>query len=608
MYFFFFFFFKQKTAYEMLRSLVGSEMCIRDRYQRRVHGDNIKQMCGILAIFGSRLSEKELRRLITKLSRRQRQRGPDRSGLFVGTNQKDGTTFALAFERLAIVDTSDAGRQPLQSDDGNVIYLANGEIYNHQEIRQRYANKHQFQGGSDSEAVGIVYDEQGVEGFNNLIGMFGTVIFDRRTNTFVAARDHVGIIPLYTGVGVNGEKFFSSELKGIWDQCVKIDTLQPGHYIQDDWVQRPWYQPLWHNLEYVPTRQVEPLEIRERLTRAVKSHLIGDVPFGVIISGGVDSSVIAAIAMRLVRSGEVNLKTHHMEPEVHSFCIGLENSPDLLAARKVADFIGTKHHEIVFTPDEGIDSIDEVVYYTETFNQTTIRASTPLFLMTRIIKSLGIKILLSGEGADEIFGGYLYFHKAPNEEEFQKETVRKVRDLHKYDLLRGNKATQAWGVELRPPFLDREFLDFSMDIDPRQKMTQNNPRKIEKYILREAFYDPENPYIPEEILWRQKEQFSDGVGYGWVDSLKELTNDKVTDEMWENRETTYPVSTPFSKEMYYYRSIFESHFGNEQCVRTVPYNRSVACSTEYALAWDESFQKNTDESGRAVLGLSLIHI
>jgi asparagine synthase (glutamine-hydrolysing) len=332
---------------------------------------------------------------------------------------------------------------------------------------------------------------------------------------------------------------------------------------------------------------------------------MGDVPFGIIISGGVDSSLVSSIAMRLVKCGEVSLKDHGMGTHVHSFCIGLEGSPDLKYAKQVAEFLGTKHHEIVFTVEEGLDAIPEVIYHTETFNCTTIRASTPMYIMSRIIKSLGIKILLCGEGADEIFGGYLYFHKAPNREEMHKENVRKVKALHTFDLLRGNKIGMAWGLELRPPFMHKKFIEYAMSFDPSVKMPRNNPRNIEKYILRAAFDDPQDPYLPDEILWRQKEQFSDGVGYKWINSIKELVERKVTDADWENREKIFPVSTPFSKEMFYIRSIFQEHFPHESCARTVPHNRSIACSSEAALEWDESFKKNADESGRAVLGIHL---
>mmetsp|Transcript_17095 Transcript_17095/g.14975 ORF Transcript_17095/g.14975 Transcript_17095/m.14975 type:complete len:457 (+) Transcript_17095:380-1750(+) len=447
-----------------------------------------------------------------------------------------------------------------------------------------------------------MWQEFGKDCVHELNGMFGFVVYDAKTGSFFAARDHVGIIPVYYGSGKNGEKYIASELKAISSVAEDIQILPPGHYITDEWKPVQWYKPKWQDMEYIPSGKLDYQEFRDQLTEAVRTHLMSDVPFGLLISGGVDSSLVAAIAVRLVKEGKVSIKDKHMDA-VHSFCIGKEDSPDIKAARKVAEYLGTTHHEFTFTLDDGLDSIPECIYHMETFNPTTIRAGTPMFLMARKIKALGIKVVLSGEGADELLGGYLYFHKAPNEQEFHKETIRKVKDLYRYDLLRANKTTMAWGVEARPPFLYKTFIEYCMNLDPKHKHPKNNDLKIEKYILRKAFDTPEGPYIPSEVLWRQKEQFSDGVGYSWVDGVHDFVQKYITDDEFSKRFEAYPTNTPTSKEMLWFRKIFERYFPSDAAIKTVPFNKSIACSTEHALEWDESFKKNTDESGRAILGV-----
>jgi len=558
-------------------------------------------MCGILAIFNSISSPLVLRQQAMRLSKKLRHRGPDASGIEI--IERNGKCHALCHERLSIVDTSSEGHQPMTSlTNPDYMWIHNGETYNYPELRKQFEGKYKFHGDCDSQIIGILYEEYGMKMFNYLEGMWAFVIYDRRTDTFLAARDHVGIIPTYIGTGKNGERYISNELKSISDDCVSVEILKPGHYITEDWVQREWYQPEWYDLDLVPTKPADLNELKENLTQAILEQLMGDVPFGLLISGGVDSSLIASVTMKLVKEGKIDLKKKGMT-EVHSFCIGLKESPDLKQSRIVADFIGTVHHELVYTVEEGIDHIPHAIYHMETFNPTTIRAGTPMMLMARKIKALGIKMVLTGEGADEIFGGYLYFHKAPNEVEFHKETIRKVRDLYKYDLLRANKSALAYGLEVRPPFLHKKFIEYAMSLNPKSKHPKYNETKIEKYILRKAFDNDKEPYLPIEILWRQKEQFSDGVGYGWIDGIKKYAEIMVTEEDYKLREELYPVNTPTTKEMFLFRRFFQEYFRTEDCVKTVPFNKSIACSTQSALEWDESFKKLADESGRAILGI-----
>ncbi|KAL4511626.1 hypothetical protein ABPG72_012471 [Tetrahymena utriculariae] len=562
-------------------------------------------MCGILGIFNIVGRYENVRKLATTLSRRLRHRGPDACGVYI-YEVEPGVWNIICHERLSICDLSDNGKQPFllqKQDQKPVAFAANGEIYNYLEIKKKYESKYPLQGSSDCEIIGALYSEfGGKEMWNHLEGMFGVIIYDPNTNEFYASRDHVGVIPLYWGVGKHGEIYVTSELKAIDDQCVELSILLPGHYLDKNKTPTQWYQPLWHDEEYFPNNQIDYKELREQLTQAVYEQLQGDAPFGLFISGGVDSSIVAAITVRLVKEGKIDIKKRGMD-KVHSFCIGLKGSPDIESSRKVAEYLGTEHHAFIYTPEEGIDAIPDVIYHTETYNNTTIRASTPMYILARKIKALGIKYCLTGEGADELFGGYLYFHKAPNAEELHRECVRKVKDLYKYDLLRANKSTMAWGLEVRPPFLHRSFVEYAMSIDPNDKMPRNFPKNIEKYILRAAFDDKSKPYLPSEILWRQKEQFSDGVGYLWRDSITAYCETVISDKDFSDREIIYEINTPRNKEQFWYRQCFEHHFPSKEAALTVPYALSIACSTEKALEWCESFKKNTDESGRAVLGI-----
>jgi len=558
-------------------------------------------MCGILAIFGAQGNTKLLRQKAVRLQRRFRHRGPDGCGTEVF--EREGTCDILCHERLMITEPSDKGKEPKQSvANEDIVYTYNGEIYNYPEIRKKYEHVYNFVGNCDCQAIDVLWDQYGPDMCQHINGMFGFVIYNKKTGQFFAARDHVGIIPLYIGTDKSGAMYITSEVKALVGECDRVDILYPGHYITNEWVQKQWYKPEWHNMNVIPKNPVNLKELNDQLTEAVRSHMMVDVPFGLLISGGVDSSLIAAITMRLIREGEIDIKSKGMK-EVHSFCVGLQDSPDLIAARKVAEAVGTTHHEFVYTVEEGIDTMPEVVYHLETYNPTTLRAGTPMYLMARKIKALGVKMVLTGEGADEIFGGYLYFHKAPNEVEFHKETVRKVQDLYRYDLLRANKSMLAFGIECRPPFLHRPFVEYAMSIDPKDKHPKNNNLHIEKYILRKAFDDEKNPYIPSDVLWRQKEQFSDGVGYRWMEGIQAYVNEIISDEEYAQKEKTFPLNTPTSKEMYWHRQTFENAFLSQEIVKTVPFAKSIACSTEAALEWDESFKKNTDESGRAVLGV-----
>ncbi len=549
-------------------------------------------MCGIVCAFDIRHDVAVLRPKILKMSKKIRHRGPDWSGIY--SNDRA----IMAHERLSIVDPK-SGKQPLYSKDGKLVLAVNGEIYNHQEIRKHFEGKYEFLTQSDCEVILALYREKGPYFMEDLNGIFAFALYDVEKNVFMIGRDHIGIIPLYQGWDDEGGYYVASELKALEGHCSKITEFLPGQYFySEDAAPVKWYAREWMDYENVKDNKTNIEALRNALEDAVERQLMADVPYGVLLSGGLDSSVISAIAKKFApRRIESGNKEEAWWPQLHSFAVGLVGSPDLAAARLVAEHIGTVHHEINFTVQEGLDAIRDVIYHIETYDVTTIRASTPMYLLARVIKSMGVKMVLSGEGADEIFGGYLYFHKAPNAEEFHKETVRKLDKLHLYDCLRANKSLAAWGVEGRVPFLDKEFMDVAMRLNPKDKMAGKG--RIEKWVLRKAF---EN-YLPASIAWRQKEQFSDGVGYSWIDTLKALTSEKVTDEMMAKVNVTYPINPPMTKEEYYYRTIFTEHFGSDPAASCVPSVPSVACSTPIALEWDEAFKKMVDPSGRAVAGI-----
>lgn len=546
-------------------------------------------MCGIVCVFDLKDNHQDLRPVVLKMSKKVRHRGPDWSGIYCCDKA------VLAHERLSIVDPQ-SGRQPLLSSDGNVILSINGEIYNHQEIRKRYEGSYQFLTHSDCEVLLPLYREKGPAFIEELSGIFGFALYDKENDSYLIARDHMGIIPLYTGYDEHGNFFVASELKALEGTCKTISEFLPGHYLYSkDGAVKKWYNRNWTEYDEVKDNKSEISELRKALEDSVHRQMMSDVPYGVLLSGGLDSSVISAIAKKFApRRIESQDADEAWWPQLHSFAVGLEGSPDLAAARKVAKHIGTIHHEIHFTVQEGLDALRDVIYHIETYDVTTVRASTPMYLLARVIKSMGVKMVLTGEGSDEIFGGYLYFHKAPDAKSFHEETVRKLSKLHLYDCLRANKSLAAWGVEGRVPFLDKEFMDVAMRLNPADKMAVNG--KMEKWILRKAFED----YLPADVVWRQKEQFSDGVGYGWIDTLKMITSGMVTDEQLANARFRFPVNPPRTKEEYYYRSIFSEHFPSDSAASCVPSVPSVACSTAEALAWDESFRKMIDPSGRAV--------
>ena len=546
-------------------------------------------MCGIVCALNINENPEILRPQLLEMSKKLRHRGPDWSGIFSDKNA------VLAHERLAIVDPK-SGQQPLYSKDGRYVLAANGEIYNHIELREKYAKNHDFLTDSDCEIIIALYNLKGKDFLNDLNGIFGFVLYDSFENKFLVARDHVGIIPLYVGWDKNDTMYVSSELKALEGKCKKIEIFPPGClYHSDDKDYVKWYSKSWMNFETVKNNKTKIELLKKSLEDAVHRQLMSDVPYGVLLSGGLDSSITSALAKKFsAKRIESDDKDDAWYPQLHSFSVGLSGSPDLKAAKIVAQHIGSIHHEINFTIQEGLDALRDVIYHIETYDVTTVRASTPMYLMARVIKSMGIKMVLSGEGADEIFGGYLYFHKAPNSQEFHNETVRKIEKLYQYDCLRANKSLAAWGIEGRVPFLDKEFMDVEMNINPKDKMI--NKERMEKWVLRKAF---EN-YLPKQVAWRQKEQFSDGVGYSWIDSLKELVENEVSDYDFQNANKRFPFQTPMSKEEYYYRSIFEDHFPSETAAQTVPSVPSVACSSPIALKWDKSFQKLNDPSGRAV--------
>lgn len=546
-------------------------------------------MCGIVCAFDLKQKSEVLRTQVLEMSKKIRHRGPDWSGVF--SNDKT----IMAHERLAIVDPA-SGKQPLYTKDKTFVLAANGEIYNHRELRKQFENKYEFLTKSDCEVILALYQEKGPHFVDELNGIFGFAIYDVEKDEYFIARDHMGIIPLYIGWDMHGTFYVASELKALEGVCTKIELFPPGHYMTSkDGQLVQWYKRDWTDYEVVKDNETNIQKIREALEAAVHRQLMSDVPYGVLLSGGLDSSITSAIAKKFARKRiESDDATEAWYPQLHSFAVGLEGSPDLAAARKVANYLGTIHHEIQFTIQEGLDAIRDVIYNIETYDVTTIRASTPMYLMARVIKSMGIKMVLSGEGSDELFGGYLYFHKAPNAREFHEETVRKLSKLHMYDCLRANKSLAAWGIEGRVPFLDKEFMDIAMTINPQDKMI--NGERMEKWVLRKAFED----MLPESIAWRQKEQFSDGVGYSWIDSLKEIVATAVTNEQLANAKYKFPIQTPLSKEEYYYRSIFSEHFSSDAAALSVPQEASVACSTKVALEWDEAFKNLNDPSGRAV--------
>ena len=546
-------------------------------------------MCGIVAILNIERQTSELRQKALRMSQKIRHRGPDWSGIY------SGGTAILAHERLSIVDP-ESGRQPLYSSDRRQVLAVNGEIYNHQEIRERFAGRYTFQTGSDCEVILALYREKGIHFLENLSGIFAFVLYDEEEDAFLIARDPIGVIPLYIGYDADGTIYVASELKALEGQCGRYEPFLPGHYY---WSKSPgmkrYYHRDWMQYDAVKGNDASVGAVRDALLDAVRRQLMSDVPYGVLLSGGLDSSVISAIAERYSEKRiEDNMQTRAYWPRLHSFAVGLKGAPDLEKARMVARHIGTVHHEINYTIQEGIDALRDVIYFIETYDVTTVRASTPMYLLARVIKSMGIKMVLSGEGADEIFGGYLYFHKAPSAKAFHEETVRKLSKLHLYDCLRANKSLSAWGVEGRVPFLDKEFLDVAMRVNPEAKMCPG--KTIEKRIVREAFAD----MLPQEVAWRQKEQFSDGVGYSWIDTLKQMTAEAVSDEQMAHAAERFPINPPRNKEEYYYRSIFAEHFPSDSAARSVPSEASVACSTSIALEWDASFRGKNEPSGRAV--------
>lgn len=549
-------------------------------------------MCGIVGIFDIKEQSSELRNKALRMSQKIRHRGPDWSGIYCGGHA------ILCHERLSIVDPQ-SGKQPLYSPDGRQVLAVNGEIYNHQAIRQATAANYEYQTGSDCEVILALYRAHGIHFLEQLSGIFAFALYDEERDEYLIARDPIGVIPLYIGHDADGKTYVASELKALEGFCDEYEPFLPGHYLYSrEGVMRRWYTRDWMDYEAVKDNGADIDSLRVGLQEAVKRQLMSDVPYGVLLSGGLDSSIISAIAQKFAaRRVEDGGQTGAWWPRLHSFAVGLKGAPDLEKARLVAEHIGTVHHEINYTIQEGLDALRDVIYFTETYDVTTVRASTPMYLLARVIKSMGIKMVLSGEGADEIFGGYLYFHKAPSARAFHEETVRKLGKLHWYDCLRANKSLSAWGVEGRVPFLDRDFLDIAMRLNPKAKMCPG--QEIEKKILRQAFAD----LLPEEIAWRQKEQFSDGVGYSWIDTLKRITSEQVSDEQMAHAAERFPIHTPLCKEEYFYRSIFEEHFPSRSAALSVNQEASVACSTSIALEWDAAWKQMNDPSGRAVSGV-----
>ena len=561
-------------------------------------------MCSILGVFDLRPGADlgPLRPLALSLSARQRHRGPDWSGVHVEPRA------LLVHERLAIVDPS-GGAQPLHSEDGDLTLAVNGEIYNHRALEGALRKPYAFQSGSDCEVINALYAEsQARDGdigawLDRLNGIFAFVLWDRAAGRFVIARDPLGVCPLYWGHDADGRVWVASEMKALVRVCDDVAQFPPGHYFDsaDGQLDR-YYERAWRDYDATAGVQVSARELREAFEAAVHRQLMSDVPYGVLLSGGLDSSLVAACAARFARRRiEDGDETEAWWPRLHSFAIGLKGSPDLAAAEVAAKALGTVHHGFTYSFEEGLDALPEVIRHVETYDVTTIRASTPMFLLARRIKAMGVKMVLSGEGSDEIFGGYLYFHKAPDAREFHAETIRKLDALYNYDCLRANKSMMAWGVEARVPFLDTEFLDVAMRMDAQNKMIDKSSatRRMEKAVLREAF----EGYLPDEILWRQKEQFSDGVGYGWIDGLKAHAEAQVSDADFAQAEKHFPINPPQTKEAYFYRRIFDAAFPGEGCANTVPGGKSIACSSAAAIAWDASFANAADPSGRAVAGV-----
>ena len=549
-------------------------------------------MCGIVGIFDIKEQSSELRKKALRMSQKIRHRGPDWSGIYCGSHA------ILCHERLSIVDPQ-SGKQPLYSPNGKQVLAVNGEIYNHQQIRQETASEYEYQTGSDCEVILALYRAHGINFLERLSGIFAFALYDEERDEYLIARDPIGVIPLYIGHDKDGKTYVASELKALEGFCDEYEPFLPGHYLYSrEGVMRRWYTRDWMEYDAVKDNPADIDKLRVGLQEAVKQQLMSDVPYGVLLSGGLDSSIISAIAQKYAaKRVEDGGQTGAWWPRLHSFAVGLKGAPDLEKARCVAEHIGTVHHEINYTIQEGLDAIRDVIYFTETYDVTTVRASTPMYLLARVIKSMGIKMVLSGEGADEIFGGYLYFHKAPSAQAFHEETVRKLSKLHWYDCLRANKSLSAWGVEGRVPFLDRDFLDIAMRLNPQAKMCPGDV--MEKKILRKAFAD----MLPEEIAWRQKEQFSDGVGYSWIDTLKKITSEQVSDEQMAHAAERFPIHTPLCKEEYFYRSIFEEHFPSKSAALSVNQEASVACSTAIALEWDAAWKEMNDPSGRAVAGV-----
>ena len=549
-------------------------------------------MCSIFGILDIKSDAVALRKTALEMSKRLRHRGPDWSGIY-STDKA-----ILVHERLSIVDPGN-GAQPLYNPERTHVLAVNGEIYNHKELEKALTVDFQFQTGSDCEVILAKYKEKGAAFLDEINGIFAFILYDAVEAAYLIGRDHMGIIPLYMGYDERGNFYVASEMKALTPVCKSVQEFPPGHYLwSKDGELTRYYQRDWMEYDNVKDNVTDKLALRDALEDAVKRQLMCDVPYGVLLSGGLDSSIISAVTKQYAaRRVEDDGKSEAWWPQLHSFAVGLKGSPDLAAAQKVADHLGTIHHEITFTVQEGLDALRDVIYHLETYDVTTVRASTPMYLMARFIKAMGIKMVLSGEGSDELFGGYLYFHKAPDAKEFHEETVRKLSQLHMYDCLRANKSMAAWGVEGRVPFLDKEFMDVAMRVNPKDKMCGNG--KIEKHLLREAF----EHYLPKEVAWRQKEQFSDGVGYSWIDSLKAHVEKEVSDQLFEAAAFRFPINTPLTKEAYFYRAIFEEHFPLESAALCVPYGKSVACSTPKALEWDEQFKLMADPSGRAVMGV-----
>ena len=546
-------------------------------------------MCSILGIFNIQANQPDLRKQALLMSRKQRHRGPDWSGIY----ENEGVI--ITHERLAIVDVEN-GAQPLYSKDGKLVLSVNGEIYNHKELEAGLTRPYEFLTRSDCEVILALYRQKGVDFLNDLNGIFAFILYDNDKDSYFIARDHIGIVPLYTGHDEHGNFYVSSEMKALIGVCNSIEEFPPGHYMtSEDHTFKRYYDRPWQSYDYVRNKETNKKLLKQALEEAVHRQLMSDVPYGVLLSGGLDSSLIAAIAKRFAaRRIETNDISDAWWPQLHTFSIGLEESPDLKAGAEVAAFIGSVHHEFHYTIQEGLDALHEVIYHLETYDVTTVRASTPMYLMARKIRAMGVKMVLSGEGADEVFGGYLYFHKAPNAQLFHEETVRKINRLHLFDCLRANKSMAAWGVEARVPFLDREFLEVAMTINPLSKMAGNG--RMEKQILRDIFSD----YLPEKIVKRQKEQFSDGVGYSWIDTLKIMAEKEISDQQMKTAKHRFPYNTPVTKEAYYYRQIFAEHYPIDAAAACVPGGPSVACSTPEALAWEKTLSDVIDPSGRAV--------